>query len=411
MNVLLLTGASRSDRIKKFLMDREDSVLEYAKPLTLEFCRDMEIEFMVVHGYGFVLSEPVISAYRRKIVNMHDTFLPWGQGLMGHVWSIFEDTPTGVTLHAVDEAMHQGMILAQELVQLEPESILAQAAETLNDRVEALFMASWNRLATGDQGGLPRKIMPVTGPVHDRTSTEQLRALVGHGQDISVRQVYALGREWRSNPVAFNERHGLSGNCFQQSASAAPLDGPGAEPGTPEAASPGTAAMRNAPVTVREAEMDDLLINWVWINDPVTRKMFKSNEYVGWEGHVRWYSRMLDNRDMVLCIGECDGTRIGNVRFDRQDPGVWEISINVDPHFRGMGLGPRMLRAAMSFLESTRRVSRFFSMAKKTNGPSISSFAKADMPVVVPTVRFVSMEFFDPETEVYMEKAIPEGGG
>lgn len=410
MNVLLLTGAPRSDRIKNFLMDQEDSVLEYSKPLTLEFCRNMEIEFLVVHGYGFTLDEPVISAYRQKIVNLHNTFLPWGRGFMGDVWSFFEDTPIGVTLHAVDGTDRYGGIFGQELVRLEPEQTLARAQAELVGRVEDLFTASWGRLAAGDHAALSRSLMPVTGSLHDRTSTEQLRVLVGQDQEISVRRVYELGREWRSDPAAFNEKHGLSGEGFQRAAPTVSFDGPGVESGASDLFPQRKAAMKDAPVTVREAEMDDMLINWVWINDPVTRKMFKSNEYVGWEGHVRWYSGMLDNPDMVLCVGECDGARIGNVRFDRQDQGVWEISINVDPRFRGMGLGPRMLRAAMSYLESTRRVSRFFSMAKKSNGPSIFSFAKADMPVVPPSVRYASMELFDPETEVYMEKAIPEGG-
>ncbi|MDO9081994.1 MAG: GNAT family N-acetyltransferase, partial [Humidesulfovibrio sp.] len=133
------------------------------------------------------------------------------------------------------------------------------------------------------------------------------------------------------------------------------------------------------------------------------RAMFKKNQYVGWSEHEQWFSRLLDREDMALYIGTLDDQRIGNVRFDLRAKEVFEISINLDPRFRGRGLGSRMLSKAIAAFSYSTRVVKLFAMAKKCNPSSIKTFALVGMPVVSEISPLAWERGFDPVAEVYME--------
>ncbi|MDD4951775.1 MAG: GNAT family N-acetyltransferase [Desulfovibrionaceae bacterium] len=388
--MLLLTGAPRSDRVKDFLSGRGDSVIECDRPLTLEACRDLGVDFMVAHGYGFILKEPVVSAYENRIVNLHNTFLPWGRGLMGNVWSFFEDTPKGVSLQFIDAGVGTGDIIVQERVDLGLDLTLKSSWDLLMDRLEALFMERWEGIVSGDFESIPQGSIRAEGSCHDRKISDRLLGVVGRDWDTPVRKIFDLGVEYRRDPEGFVNRHGFD-----------PL-GPGTQGQSPAATRRLPAGDRGE-VLVRRAEEADLLVNWLWVNEPLTRRMFKQNDYIGWEGHCKWFARMLKSPDTLMYIGLVAGKRIGNVRFDRRMDNAYETSINLDPDFRGLGYGAEMLAKAIEGIRSTRRVDMIFAMAKKVNPASIKTFDKVGMPVVRPGEHHAGMSRFEPKTEVYME--------
>jgi folate-dependent phosphoribosylglycinamide formyltransferase PurN len=209
MNVLLLTGAPRSDRIKLFITDRVDSLVVYDKPLTLEYCQTKKIDFMVLHGYAPIIKTPVVSAYRYKIVNLHNTFLPWGRGLMGNVWSFFEDTPKGVSLHFVDTGVDSGKIIAREQVELSMDLTLKSSWTRLMDRLERLFMDQWERIVSGNCEPVPQDSLGNAGSFHNRRLSNQLLSIVGRDWNTPVKRIFELGLEYRRDPAAFEAKYGV----------------------------------------------------------------------------------------------------------------------------------------------------------------------------------------------------------
>ena len=209
MNVLLLTGAPRSDRIKNFLMDRADSVVVYDQPLTLEYCQKKKIDFMVVHGYAPIIKTPVASAYRYKIVNLHNTFLPWGRGLMGNVWSFFEDTPKGVSLYFVDTGVDTGKIIAREQVKLSMDLTLKSSWDRLMDRLERLFMDQWEKIVSDNCEPVPQDSLGSLGSFHNRRLSDQLLSIVGRDWNTSVQRIFELGVEYHRDPAVFETKYGV----------------------------------------------------------------------------------------------------------------------------------------------------------------------------------------------------------
>ena len=97
---------------------------------------------------------------------------------------------------------------------------------------------------------------------------------------------------------------------------------------------------------LRSATPDDALDVLAWRNDSVTRAMSRNPAEIGREEHLAWFARALANPAMTLMIGEADGAKVGMVRFDRGDE--TEVSINVNPAFRGRGHGLALLQAALA---------------------------------------------------------------
>lgn len=411
MNILLCVGAGRSECLKDYLQTRCDRLLETTEAVDLGLLHAEGVDWIISNGYGLLFSGPVLAAYRGRIINLHGAYLPWGRGSMGNLWSHFDDTPMGVSLHHVDEGVNTGAIIARQYVSVPSDATLRSSWDTLASAKEALFFDRWESIVMTEDVGEAQAALAEIGMCRGSKASQDLLTLFPKGWETPVAEVAALGREYRADPAGFEQNYGLRLN---------PL----------EAVLPGDGSSQDYNVTLRQARMrcmahakpqdrpalevleagpEDKLINWLWVNDPVTRRMFKLNGYIGWSEHCRWYEGMLRNADRMLYIGRVGPERIGNVRFDRIYDAVWEVSVNIGPDWRGQGLGAQLLAGAMSLIRAERQVTRLFSMAKETNVASIMSFHRAGMPVAaVPSDRR-GLERFDPASEVYMQ-TVDEGG-
>jgi methionyl-tRNA formyltransferase len=208
MNILLLTGAPRSSRIKDFLAARTDRLLECSEPLSLETARERNPDFMIIHGYGPIIKAPVVDAWKGRIINLHNTYLPWGRGLMGNVWSFFEDTPRGVSLHSIDAGVDTGDVIARTLVPLDLDETLQSSWDILMDKLERLFMELWDDIAAGRAPRVPQSSLEGAGSYHDRRMSDRLLALCPQRWQTPVSFVAELGHEYRADPLAFAAKYG-----------------------------------------------------------------------------------------------------------------------------------------------------------------------------------------------------------
>jgi RimJ/RimL family protein N-acetyltransferase len=97
---------------------------------------------------------------------------------------------------------------------------------------------------------------------------------------------------------------------------------------------------------LRAATEDDCLDLWRWRNDPVTRAMSRTADEVELAAHTAWCRGALRNPKITLLIGETSEGKVGMVRFDHgPEP---EVSINLNPDFRGKGLSHALLDQALA---------------------------------------------------------------
>ena len=128
---------------------------------------------------------------------------------------------------------------------------------------------------------------------------------------------------------------------------------------------------------LRKARRDDCEVIFNWRNDSLSREMFINNEEISFEKHLIWYENSLLSTNRHIYIGEIDNKKFGVCRFDfDQETKFTEISININPIFRGKGLSKDFLIEAI-YLYELERESTLRVKIKRKNIPSQIIFKKA----------------------------------
>ncbi len=70
--------------------------------------------------YDQIIGPELIDLFPDGIINIHPGLLPYNRGNYPNVWSIIDGTPSGVTLHYIDEGLDTGDIIAQREVDVLP---------------------------------------------------------------------------------------------------------------------------------------------------------------------------------------------------------------------------------------------------------------------------------------------------
>jgi len=106
--------------------------------------------------FDYILSNEFIKLFAKGIVNLHPSYLPYNRGQYPNVWSIVEGTPSGVTLHYLEEGIDTGDIIAQQEVQTES----MDTGETLYRKLESasikLFQEYWPLIRAGQNPRSPQ---------------------------------------------------------------------------------------------------------------------------------------------------------------------------------------------------------------------------------------------------------------
>jgi RimJ/RimL family protein N-acetyltransferase len=125
---------------------------------------------------------------------------------------------------------------------------------------------------------------------------------------------------------------------------------------------------------IYRATLKDSKDIWTWRNDPQTRRMFRSSDFVDWELHSKWFKLMLKRTDQFLLIG-CDNQneKVGMVRFDFKENNVAEISINLNPKKRGLKIAKPLLTQAIDY-GIKLGIKEFIAEIKNENHASLYAF-------------------------------------
>lgn len=101
-------------------------------------------------------------------------------------------------------------------------------------------------------------------------------------------------------------------------------------------------------IRIRRAKSTDSADLFQWRNDVGTRAASISTDIVEWTDHNEWLATSLESQSRWLYIalaGEGDdAARLGMCRFDLGSDGASvEVSINLNPDYRGRGLAVQIL--------------------------------------------------------------------
>jgi phosphoribosylglycinamide formyltransferase-1 len=97
--------------------------------------QEADVNLVALAGYMRVIKQPLLAAYRGRILNIHPSLLPAFPGL--HAWEQalqYGVKVTGCTVHFVNEGVDTGPIILQESVPVQPTDTPA----SLHQRIQVI---------------------------------------------------------------------------------------------------------------------------------------------------------------------------------------------------------------------------------------------------------------------------------
>jgi RimJ/RimL family protein N-acetyltransferase len=130
-------------------------------------------------------------------------------------------------------------------------------------------------------------------------------------------------------------------------------------------------------VTVRPATWDDRELLLGWANDPITRANSFDPRPIERDEHLGWLRRTLDDPEKRIYVGLVGSAPYGVVRFEPRDADLAEVSITLDPSFRGRGLAAPLLEVGRARYLAERGPRRVLAQVKSANEASLRAFERA----------------------------------
>ena len=115
-------------------------------------------DFVISYGYRHIIEKSIIMSSMAPIINLHPSYLPWNRGAHPNFWSFFDNTPSGVSIHLVDEGIDTGPILFQRYVNFDKDLItFSQTYKQLMLEIELLFKENLQQIIEGNYKPVPQR--------------------------------------------------------------------------------------------------------------------------------------------------------------------------------------------------------------------------------------------------------------
>lgn len=126
---------------------------------------------------------------------------------------------------------------------------------------------------------------------------------------------------------------------------------------------------------IREVTPSDFLDLFSWRNDKLSREMFCNSSLITIKEHSTWFEEARKSKNKHIFIGlDSENNKVGVCRFDVDDKmHNAEVSLNLNPHFRGKGLSRELLEMSLiKFRENFNN--EIIANVKPSNIPSLKVF-------------------------------------
>jgi methionyl-tRNA formyltransferase len=145
MKILYLTNpnAENLNELPDFMKAYGDEVTIYTQKIDFEYIQSIKADFVVSDRYEFIIKKNIIDQFNNKIINLHPSILPWNKGYHSNFWSIYDNTPKGVSIHVIDVGIDTGHIVAQEEVDYYEDDTLRTTYKKLRATMVKLFFSKW----------------------------------------------------------------------------------------------------------------------------------------------------------------------------------------------------------------------------------------------------------------------------
>jgi len=152
--ILFLGYSEEQTRLIDELVSRNCKVFHTTEKITSTIGYDVVISY----GYRHILKKETINSSSAPIINLHISYLPWNRGAHPNFWSFYDATPSGVSIHLIDEGIDTGPIIYQKYVNFNlKEKTFSQTYKRLIQEIEQLFIENIDSIITRNFVAIPQR--------------------------------------------------------------------------------------------------------------------------------------------------------------------------------------------------------------------------------------------------------------
>lgn len=123
----------------------------------------------------------------------------------------------------------------------------------------------------------------------------------------------------------------------------------------------------NRKTKFRNATLNDVLLYFDWANDTSVRKNAINEEPILLEDHKRWFQKKITDSSSYLFVLEVNNIPVGQIRFDKNKQGYFEIDYSVATTYRGNKFGNLLVKKGVEKMVSLEGKVTFLAKVKQEN--------------------------------------------
>jgi len=154
------------------------------------------------------------------------------------------------------------------------------------------------------------------------------------------------------------------------------------------------------PITVRKAQFADAENVWRWRNDGAALVFYRNPNPTPLTEHLAWFDAELSSAKRDLLIVEVGGAAAAHVRLDKalENTNKAEVSIYLNPSFRGKGLAADLLSAALNS-QYAEELTHCYAQVHVENTRSSKVFVRAGFGCVSRSGDFLKLGHIKPSAD------------
>ena len=333
---------------KKRIINKNSLIIRDRRELTYKKIIQIKPDFIMFPHWSYIVPKNIVRNF--KCICFHSSPLPYGRGgspIQNMIKRGFKNTEVCSLL--MEEELDTGPIYIRSKVKL---------SGSLDEILIRIYEAIANQIKIIKNKNIVPKIQTGKEYIFNRLSSKDNQV---NFKD-SIENIYDQIRMLDSSiyPKAFLG----SGNYF--------LDFKNARFRDRDSLIAEVVIKRK--ITLKKAKISDSKTIWKWRNDPLTRSMFINKDFIEYKDHLKWFKSKLKNKNSFIFIGQAFEKNVGMVRID-VSKNIGEISININPRFRGISLSETLLTDSIQAFRKKKPNCELVADIDKKNTASIKIFS------------------------------------
>lgn len=147
-----------------------------------------EPDVTVMYGYRRMLKPEEYG--NGRVFNLHISYLPYNRGAHPNLWSWYDSTPKGVSIHMLSGEVDAGPLMARRIVSISENNTLRSSYDLLREAMGTMFFDVWPLLRSGIQ---PYRSEDGPGSYHSVRESDKLLSQLPLNYDTPVTEVIKMG--------------------------------------------------------------------------------------------------------------------------------------------------------------------------------------------------------------------------